>query len=211
MDSKKSRPNRERGALEPQRRRGELRVASLMEAAAAVIAERGYEAATMAEIAARAGAQIGSLYRFFPNKEVLADALIQRYGELLGEAFGKIEVQVTVLSVNDLADALVDFLAEFQSETGAIIALLDARSEWSAKRAEFRQAALRRIANILMLRSPRLHPKAADDIAVVLLHNMKLMNAFTLKQGIATSPGAAAELREMNSLYLAHKLSEKQP
>ena len=211
MDSTKSRPNRERGALEPRRRRGELRVASLMAAAAEVIAERGYEGATMAEIAARAGAQIGSLYRFFPNKEVLADALIQRHGELLGEAFGKIEVQVTVLSVNDLADALVDFLAEFQSETGAIIALLDARSEWSAKRAEFRQAALRRIANILMLRSPRLHPTAAEDIAVVLLHNMKLMNAFTLKQGIATSPGAAAELREMNSLYLAHKLSEKQP
>jgi AcrR family transcriptional regulator len=211
MDSTKSRPNRERGALEPRRRRGELRVASLMAAAAEVIAERGYEGATMAEIAARAGAQIGSLYRFFPNKEVLADALIQRHGELLGEAFGKIEVQVTVLSVNDLADALVDFLAEFQSETGAIIALLDARSEWSAKRAEFRQAALRRIANILMLRSPRLRPKAADDIAVVLLHNMKLMNAFSLKQGIATSPGAAAELREMNSLYLAHKLSEKQP
>jgi AcrR family transcriptional regulator len=211
MDSTKSRPNRERGALEPRRRRGELRVASLMAAAAEVIAERGYEGATMAEIAARAGAQIGSLYRFFPNKEVLADALIQRHGELLGEAFGKIEVQVTVLSVNDLADALVDFLAEFQSETGAIIALLDARSEWSAKRAEFRQAALRRIANILMLRSPRLHPTAAEDIAVVLLHNMKLMNAFTLKQGIATSPGAAAELREMNTLYLAHKLSEKQP
>jgi AcrR family transcriptional regulator len=182
-----------------------------MAAAAEVIAERGYEGATMAEIAARAGAQIGSLYRFFPNKEVLADALIQRHGELLGEAFGKIEVQVTVLSVNDLADALVDFLAEFQSETGAIIALLDARSEWSAKRAEFRQAALRRIANILMLRSPWLHSTAADDIAVVLLHNMKLMNAFTLKQGIATSPGAAVELREMNSLYLAHKLSEKQP
>jgi AcrR family transcriptional regulator len=42
-----------------------------MEAAAAVIAERGFESATMAEIAARAGAQIGSLYRFFPNKEVL--------------------------------------------------------------------------------------------------------------------------------------------
>ena len=72
-----------------------------MAAAAEVIAERGYEGATMAEIAARAGAQIGSLYRFFPNKEVLADALIQRHGELLGEAFGKIEVQVTVLSVND--------------------------------------------------------------------------------------------------------------
>jgi AcrR family transcriptional regulator len=206
MDSNKSRPNRQRSLLEPQRARGKLRVASLMEAAAAVIAEKGFEAATMAEIAIRAGAQIGSLYRFFPNKEVLADALIQRYGELIDEAFGKIEGQMASSSVNDLADKLVDLLVELHGESKAITALLEARSEWSAKRAEFRNAALRRIAQILMLRSPKLRPDTADDIAVVLLHNMKTMKAMTLEQGIATSPGAPAALREMNRLYLASKL-----
>jgi AcrR family transcriptional regulator len=206
MDSNKSRSNRRRSVLEPQRARGKLRVASLMESAAAVIAEKGFEAATMAEIAARAGAQIGSLYRFFPNKEVLADALIQRYGELIDEAFGKIEGQMASLSVNDLADKLVDLLVELHGESKAITALLEARSEWSAKRAEFRNAALRRIAQILILRSPKLRPDTADDIAVVLLHNMKTMKAMTLEQGIATSPGAPAALREMNRLYLASKL-----
>jgi AcrR family transcriptional regulator len=206
MDSNKSRPNRQRSLLEPQRARGKLRVASLMEAAAAVIAEKGFEAATMAEIAIRAGAQIGSLYRFFPNKEVLADALIQRYGELIDEAFGKIEGQMASSSVNDLADKLVDLLVELHGESKAITALLEARSEWSAKRAEFRNAALRRIAQILILRSPKLRPDTADDIAVVLLHNMKTMKAMTLEQGIATSPGAPAALREMNRLYLASKL-----
>ena len=209
MDSNKSRPNRQRSLLEPQRARGKLRVASLMEAAAAVIAEKGFEAATMAEIAIRAGAQIGSLYRFFPNKEVLADALIQRYGELIDEAFGKIEGQMASSSVNDLADKLVDLLVELHGESKAITALLEARSEWSAKRAEFRNAALRRIAQILILRSPKLRPDTADDIAVVLLHNMKTMKAMTLEQGIATSPGAPAELREMNRLYLASKLQKK--
>ena len=206
MDSNKSRSNRQRSLLEPQRARGKLRVASLMEAAAAVIAEKGFEAATMAKIAARAGAQIGSLYRFFPNKEVLADALLQRYGELIDEAFGKIEGQLASLSVNDLADKLVDLLVELHGESKAITALLEARSEWSAKRAEFRNAALRRIAQILILRSPKLRPDTADDIAVVLLHNMKTMKAMTLEQGIATSPGAPAALREMNRLYLASKL-----
>jgi AcrR family transcriptional regulator len=211
MDSNKSRSNRGRTARAPQRRRGMLRVASLLEAAAAVIAERGFEAATMAEIAARAGAQIGSLYRFFPNKEVLADALIHRYGELIDEAFAAIEGQATSSSVNDLADSLVDFFVELHGETRAIIALLEARSEWSVKRAEFCNAALERIAQILMLRSPQLRPEMAEDIAVVLLHNMKTMKALTLEEGIATSPGAPAELREMNRLYLASKLSKKQP
>jgi AcrR family transcriptional regulator len=182
-----------------------------MEAAAAVIAERGYEAATMAEIAARAGAQIGSLYRFFPNKEVLADALIQRYRDLVDEAFGKIEDQIAVLSIGDLADALADFLVELHGETRAVVALLDARSEWSAKRSEFRQAALRRIAQLLRLRSPQLRQETAEDIAVVLLHNMKTMKALTLEPGTAAKPGAVAELREMNRLYLEHRLSAKQP
>ena len=78
-----------RVALEPQRSTGKRRVAELMRAGADVIAERGFEAATMAEIAARAGAQIGSLYRFFPNKDALADALIDRYRELVDAAFQK--------------------------------------------------------------------------------------------------------------------------
>ena len=188
-----------------------LRVASLMEAAAAVIAERGYESATMAEIAARAGAQIGSLYRFFPNKEVLADALIHRYGELINAAFGKIESQAAASSVEALADSLLDVLVELHDEIEAIIALLEARSECSVKRAELGKAVLRSIAQILMLRSPQLRPQTAKAIAVVLLHNMKTMKALTFEQGIATSPGATAELREMNRLYLASKLSKKRP
>jgi AcrR family transcriptional regulator len=207
MDSKKSSPNRRRGALEPKRRRGELRVASLMAAAAEVIAERGYEAATMAEIAARAGARIGSLYRFFPNKEALADALIERFGELVDAAFRKIEGRVSVLSISELADTLVGLLGELHGESRAIVALLEARAEWSAKRAEFRTAVLRRIAQILMLRSPQLRPGTAEDVAFVLLHNMKTMKAWTLEQGIAARPGAVAELREMNRLYLEQKLS----
>jgi AcrR family transcriptional regulator len=188
-----------------------LRVAALMEAAAAVIAERGFESATMAEIASRAGAQIGSLYRFFPNKEVLADALMQRYAELIDQAFGKIECRPASSSIDDLADSLVDFLVDIHDETRAISALLEARSEWSVKLVEFRKSALKRIAQILMLRSGKLRPKKAEDIAVVLLHNMKTMKALTLEQGIATSPGAPGELREMNRLYLASKLSEKRP
>ena len=36
-----------------------------MEAGVAVFTEKGYDAATMSEIAARSGTAIGSLYRFF--------------------------------------------------------------------------------------------------------------------------------------------------
>ena len=66
---------------------------------------------------------------------------------------------------------------------------------------------LGRIAQILRVRSPQLHPKAAEDVAAVLLHNMKTMKALTLGPGTAAGSGVVAELREMNRLYLEHKLS----
>jgi glyoxylase-like metal-dependent hydrolase (beta-lactamase superfamily II) len=76
-----SRPNEVPHAKAPQRRNGKLRVAAILKAGAAVISEKGHEMATMAEIAARSNTKIGSLYRFFPNKEVLANALIAHYHE----------------------------------------------------------------------------------------------------------------------------------
>jgi AcrR family transcriptional regulator len=69
----------------PIQERGEQRVAGLLEAAAAIFAEVGYDAATMRDIAKRAGASIGSLYQFFPNKEVVARAIKTQYCQALKE------------------------------------------------------------------------------------------------------------------------------
>src|SRR5262249_19964005 len=66
-------------ARAPQRERGKRRVAALLKAAASSFAEKGYDAVTMTEVAARARAPIGSLYQFFPSKEALADALLDRF------------------------------------------------------------------------------------------------------------------------------------
>src|ERR1700744_2850525 len=98
MDSNKTNKNL-RGAVIPQRSHGKARVAAVLEAAAAVIAEEGYDAATMAQIAARARSPIGSLYRFFPNKEILAEALIRRYAVLVNETFDAFDRQVDQTSL----------------------------------------------------------------------------------------------------------------
>jgi AcrR family transcriptional regulator len=210
MGSKKSSAkNRRREVLAPQRRRGELRVASLLAAAAEVIADKGFEATTMAEISARGGAQIGSLYHFFPNKEALADALLQRFGELVEESFRKVKEQVAVVSTGALSDTLLGFLAALHGETRAVVALLEARSDWSTKRAEFRATVLGQIVEILLLRSPKLGQKTAQAVAIVVLHNMKAMKALNAETGTAASPEVVAELRKMNHLYLEHTLSKR--
>src|SRR5258708_13008477 len=74
----------------PIQERGERRVAGLLEAAAAIFSAVGYEAATMRDIAERAGASIGSLYQFFPNKEVVARAIKTQYCQELKELWANL-------------------------------------------------------------------------------------------------------------------------
>jgi AcrR family transcriptional regulator len=63
----------------PTQERGEKRVADLLAAAEELFASSGYEATSMNAIASLAGSSIGSLYQFFPNKESVGGALLNRY------------------------------------------------------------------------------------------------------------------------------------
>jgi AcrR family transcriptional regulator len=65
----------------PVQSRSRERVERILDAAAHVFAEVGYEATTTEAIAERAGASIGSLYQFFPNKQSLFDAVAKRHLE----------------------------------------------------------------------------------------------------------------------------------
>lgn len=191
-----------RQAREPQRRPGKLRVAALLAAGAQLIAERGFESATMAEIAARAEAPIGSLYRFFPNKDILADALIRRYSQFIEDAFEKIASDAGS-STEAFATALLTSIVELRGETQAVLALLDARANGSVRRREFHDNILRNIARLLTRRDPRLGSKV-DDMAVVLLQNIKAMKSLSLEH----DAGAIGELRTMTRLYLESQLGK---
>ena len=59
------------------RRRKDARPAELLDAALDVFAEKGFAAARMEDIAARAGAAKGTLYLYFPSKEAVFEALVR--------------------------------------------------------------------------------------------------------------------------------------
>jgi AcrR family transcriptional regulator len=60
------------------RRRKEARPGEIAEAALACFAERGFAAASLEDIAARAGVTKGTLYLYFPNKEALFKAVVRQ-------------------------------------------------------------------------------------------------------------------------------------
>jgi|UniRef100_A0A7C1SVP4 AcrR family transcriptional regulator len=161
-------------AKEPKRKRGIARVAKLLDAGAAVFAEQGYRAATMTEIAARAEAPIGSLYQFFPNKDVLADALVARYAEHVEAALDRIRAQVADLDGSQLADRLLDVLVAHAAERSLALSLLDARWEQPGVRpGVLRESLRKRITEILMLWRPQLPEEQAEVMSVVLFQAMK--------------------------------------
>ncbi|MES2092189.1 MAG: TetR family transcriptional regulator [Actinomycetota bacterium] len=63
---------------EPVQARSTARLASLLDAAAAIIDEIGYERLTTAMVAERAGASIGTVYRYFPDRIVVLQSLSAR-------------------------------------------------------------------------------------------------------------------------------------
>jgi AcrR family transcriptional regulator len=65
----------------PRQARSKATVDAVITAAAQVLIERGYEGATTARVAERAGVSVGSLYQYFPNKEALIAVLIERHAD----------------------------------------------------------------------------------------------------------------------------------
>jgi AcrR family transcriptional regulator len=195
------------GVRVPKRARGKQRVAELMQAAADVFAEKGYEAATMTEIAARAGAPIGSLYQFFPTKEALADTLVQNYAHLIAGDLRKLEERADGMEVETLVEALFKLLRSRPRERAAALPLAAARMDENTRWATFRHMVRRQIAAILRAREPSLPPEAARDMAVVLLQLMKAANALIDEEGLAARPAALRQLRAIAVQYLVTGLA----
>ena len=65
----------------PRQERSKATVDSILEATARVLVKHGFDGLTTNGVAAAAGVSIGSLYQYFPNKEALVGALIERHVE----------------------------------------------------------------------------------------------------------------------------------
>jgi len=159
----------------PRQQRGERRVAELLDAAAAVIAKAGYEAATMSGIAARAGASIGSLYQFFPNKLSITRALWNRYADQFEDVWAPLERDAGTLSLERLSGRLIDSTVRFAENHPAFLALFDAPAS-ARSPVEVRNVFRRRLAGFFIAGHPRMSKPKALRLATVVLEIVKALN-----------------------------------
>jgi AcrR family transcriptional regulator len=179
----------------PQRQRGRDRVAGLMAAAAALFVEKGYVATTMTEIAARAGASIGSLYLFFPTKAALAQSMATALADALSAQLDALRCRVEGWHGAVIADALFEELSQFLAEHPVYAVLVDLPGDdgWKQAVRVLRRA---QIADLFAHACPLLPPGQAERLAIIVPQLMRI--PMTVGQDGAPSRDAiVSELRDM--------------
>jgi AcrR family transcriptional regulator len=181
----------------PKRQRGRERVAILMEAAARVFAKKGYEAATMTEIAAEARSSIGSLYQFFPTKPVLAEALHLQRLEAMSATLSTLRAQASGASAASIGDAIFDQFSAFLADYPEFAVLAARRDIPKERKAQSRLALRSQIAALLAEANPPLPPKTLDVLAALVLELLKVVVAAMSDPLLDERFALVAELRGM--------------
>lgn len=192
---------------EPKRERGRRRVEAIVVGAAEVFAEKGFGAATMTEIAARSNTAIGSLYRFFPTKDTVAEMLIARHHESVALGFAAITKRAGGLSPAALADELVDFVIVTRTHRAAAIALADARGILAKARQKVATTIRGEIAKMLTAAAEALPRARAEAIAAVVERILRIIVDLDEEQ-TPENDQILAEARELCRLYLSSRLGD---
>jgi AcrR family transcriptional regulator len=190
-------------AKSPQRQRGRERVTSLLDAATACFVEKGYEAATMTEIATRAGSAIGSLYQFFPTKEALAHALMADYTQSLQQHLQKLATHAGDWSDDELGAQLIRLLVAFRRRHPAFAVLAESVAALPTLRSlAIRQHLREGLQQLLGQRVPDLAPAELRAASVVVLQLMKAAVALSAEAGLGGRKAALEQLELSLQLYL---------
>jgi len=191
----------------PRQERGERRVARLLDAAAEVFAEKGYEAATTNLIAERAETSIGSLYQFFPNKESILRALADRYAAQVRALYDRVLVpEAAALPLPALLDSLIDPLVEFCATTAGFAALVVGGVQDGAGD-DIDQEVFGRVEAIYAARAPGVDPSQIRLSALVSVQVVKTLLSL-IKGGASEHARLVAEFKHLLRAYLAHVIGD---
>jgi len=189
----------------PIQERGEKRVEGLLQAAAAIFAEVGFEAATMRDIAERAGASIGSLYKFFPNKEVVARAIKTRYCQELKELWAGLGAMSPKTTTSRLVDQFLKVTMRAIEEHPAIIRLMDAPRSTNPA-ADIKESLRQRLVVLFLTRKPRISPTKTHRYAEITVQMVRALLWLYVETEPAEREALVAEIKSALVNYMSPRL-----
>lgn len=184
---------------QPKQQRSKARVEKILDAAAAVFDEVGYEAATTHMIAARAGTAIGSLYQFFPDKAAIFKAMELRHAERVNAFWQQAEIpSIVQLPLRQMIHTLVSATAELFTHPVSRVVFVQfylARQIFQSIDESMTQDAIGFMANILKHRNPALPEAQYSLLAEVCVHSTNALILAALR-----SPDPAHRQRLMQQI-----------
>src|SRR5262245_34803210 len=96
--------------IRPRQVRGKERIKLILSSALDEFRIHGLDAVTTNDIAKKAGIPIGSLYRYFPNRDAIITALTQLYSDDLSEIFEHVgkNPMLPALSWDEVMTLIID-------------------------------------------------------------------------------------------------------
>jgi AcrR family transcriptional regulator len=199
----------------PTQRRSQERLARIARAAGELCAEVGAENVTLEAIAERAATSIGSLYRFYPNRDALLAAVAERYVADLDALLEGEEAAVerlVLLPLDALVDAVLEPFVAFHRAHPGYFAILFAPQGSAALRTvrgRLRQRLATRLEALLERRAPHLAPPRRRRVALTTVEAARALLQFVERSVPRAEQGPMrAELKAMLVAYLGPVLAD---
>jgi AcrR family transcriptional regulator len=189
----------------PKQARGEERIAAILQAAALVFHEVGFDAATTNMIAQRANTAIGSLYDFFPNKETIARRLSEQFCEDLRVLFdGILTDELVHMSLSQFIDCIIDPLVRYhQTHPGMLALWLKSQddSRLSAVKQDLSETLAHKTASIFIMRYPQCDEASALRYSRICMQTVQALTTLAI-DGAQVDSEVIADLKIMIRAYL---------
>jgi AcrR family transcriptional regulator len=155
----------------PVQARSRERVERVLDTAARLVDEHGPEAVTTASIAAAAGVSIGWLYDFFPNRESVFDAVVERSFEKVMPTAEAVHASMPSADWRETLEAVVWTLFDFYRDESGFRVLWFSRFQSAAMVARNRQNDLAGVGRAY----ERMHRRGLDLVGVDPEHAVHLV------------------------------------
>jgi AcrR family transcriptional regulator len=200
-------PHQEQLRRLPQQARSRERFNRILDAAAELFAEIGYESATTDEIAKRANTSVGGLYRFFPDKLAVFHALVERYLNQLRELFAALHTDETTrlpldVYISQVIDAFDQFVTANPAFRTVFVQSRLISTEFLAMDTAFNQEIAQQLAAFLAARNPSLDQSQRDLLASVSVEVASALEILSLTRDSIFQHQVLTETKKLLISYL---------
>ena len=198
---------------QPQQKRSQERVEKILDAAAIVFDEVGFEAATTHAIATKANTAVGSLYQFFPDKLAIFNALELRHVDRVYVMWEKLlRPEVIQLPFPDFIHTIITQVQQlFEKPTSRIVFAQFFTSPKMFKNidASFTQEVIQFMAKLLKARNQGLTERKSQLLAEISVHSANTLILLALRSDESHRKEIMMEIENLMRAYLKADIGDE--